>query len=136
VTGVSLNVNVGFEDHACFTRDLLSISRLVDLWSLLGVQIHVNLAAPSSSSPDPRAEPEVSVRDGTWDEAWDERTQAQWMEQVVSLLIAKPAVTGVFLEQFSDAIPHRFPHAGLLNPDGTPKQMAAPLRQRSQHDVA
>lgn len=57
LTGVSLDVNIGYSAEGCATRDLLSISRLIDQWSLLGVQIHVNLACPSATTQDKFAAP-------------------------------------------------------------------------------
>lgn len=135
LTGVSLNINVGYANHACGTRDMLSVSRLIDFWSMLGVQIHVNLAAPSDPAPDPQADSHVAVRNCTWGTAWNEETQAEWIEHIVPLLMAKPSVTGVFLDHFSDAQPHRFPHAGLLRPDGTAKQVLEPLRRQLQNDI-
>lgn len=133
--GVSLNLNVGYSPRGSYTRDMLAISKLIDLWSLLGVQLHVNLAAPSGSAPDPLADTELSVQNGAWLDGWTEESQAEWLERVVPLLMSKPSVSGVFLEQFSDAVPHHFPHAGVLKPDGTPKLMAEPLRRQMQNEV-
>ena len=45
----------------------------------------------------------------------NEVAQAEWLQENVALLLAKPSVTGVFLSQFDDATPHRFPHSGLVN---------------------
>ena len=131
LSGVSLDLNVGYHQRACFTRDLLSISRLIDLWSLLGLQIHVNLACPSSSGIDIQSELEFSVRQNALEENWSEDTQASWMKEIVPLLMAKPAVTGVFLRQFSDTAPHRFPHAGLLDGNNQPKKMLSVLQEQS-----
>jgi len=136
LTGVSLNVNVGFGNGACFTRDMISVSKLIDLWSLLGVQIHINLACPSGSSLDPRADAGIEVQDSSWNKFWSEETQAEWLERIIPLLMAKPTVTGIFLNQFSDAAGHRFPHAGLLRPDGTPKKMLDPLRRQLQNEIS
>jgi hypothetical protein len=130
LTGVSLDINVGYQGETCFTRDLHSVSRLIDLWSMLGIQIHVNLACPSSSDPDPRADPQFVVQDRVWTGPWTEELQAEWMERIIPLLVAKPCVTGIFLEQFSDSIPHRYPHAGLLRSDATPKAMLDPWRRQ------
>lgn len=135
LAGVTLHLNTGYQGQASYPRDMLSISRLIDLWSMLGIQIHVNLACPSMCAVDPLSGSLVTVDGSVRRETWDEDLQCEWIEQVLPLLLAKPAVTGVFLEQFSDGVPHRFPHAGLLRPDGQPKRMLAPLRRQKYQDL-
>ena len=134
LSGVTLEINVGYSNRACFTRDLLSISQLIDLWSLLGLQIHVVLTCPSGSTCDSLADDNVLVRQNSLNEPWSESAQHDWMKKVVSLLIAKPTVTGVFLSQFSDGIPHRFPHGGLLSTSGQPKKMLSVFQDQSGFD--
>lgn len=136
LSGVTLEINAGYGPEGCFAHDMLSISKLIDNWSQLQLQIHVNVACPSSATPDPLADPRYSVRDGAWRARWDEETQADWLEQLVPLLLAKSAVTGVFLSQFGDGQPHRFPHAGLINARGEVKKMFAPLRYQLHHDLS
>lgn len=132
LNGVSLDINVGYSPRGCFTRDQLSISQLIDRWSQLGVQIHVNLCCPSSSEHDPLADQSVNIHDNVLDNAWSQQSQSNWMSKVIPLLMSKPAVTGVFLRQFSDAVPHRFPHAGLLDSTGTPKEMLKAIQENAE----
>ncbi|SFH95238.1 endo-1,4-beta-xylanase [Planctomicrobium piriforme] len=136
LAGVTLDVNIGYGPDGCYARDMLSISKLIDFWSLLQVQIHVNVACPSSSVADPHAGSQYSVYNGVWRNNWDQEAQAEWIEHVVPVLLAKPSVTGVFLSNFHDALPHRYPHAGLLDAKGEPKQMYDPLRRQLNHDLS
>lgn len=136
LSGVTLDINVGYGPDACFTREMLSISKLIDLWSMLQVQIHVNIACPSSSQPDSLATGPFQVENSVWKHDWSEEAQMEWVEQVVPVLLAKPAVTGVFLSHFSDAVPHRYPHAGLINADGRTKPMLEPLRRQLHNDLS
>lgn len=136
LSGVTLDINVGYGPAGCMTRDMLSISKLIDVWSLLGVQIHVNVACPSGTAPDPLAAPQFTIHDGVWRDRWTEDTQSDWIEHVVPLLLAKPAVTGVFLSHLSDAVPHRFPHAGLCAAGGNVKAMFEPLRRQLHQDLS
>ena len=129
LTGVSLDLNVGYAPNGCYARDLLSISRLIDVWSLLGIQLHVNLACPSSMALDDQAEPRMQVN-ADWKGPWTPERQADWFEEVVPLLLAKPAVTRVFLQHFSDAIPHRYPHAGALTASGSTKPLLDVFRRQ------
>ncbi len=121
ISGVNLEIAVGYDRFGTRPRDLLACSRLIDLWSLLGVQIHVTLAFPSSGADDPLAEPAISVGKPPRDGDWDESAQEDWVQRFVSLLMAKPHVTGVFWATFHEGYPHRFPNSGLLRTDGHPK---------------
>ena len=57
----------------------------------------------------------------TWKSPWSEDAQAQWFEENVPLFMAKDYIVGILWSHFSDAGVHRFPSAGLLRQDGTPK---------------
>jgi hypothetical protein len=136
LAGVTLEINCGYGPIGCYSRDMLSVSRLIDAWSQLGIQIHVNIACPAAKGPDSLADQQFSVADGVWRGHWNEETQSEWIECIVPLLLAKPAVTGVFLSQFCDGVSHRFPHAGLLAADGSLRQMFEPLRRQLHHDLS
>jgi hypothetical protein len=126
--GVNLEVAIGYRPRGSLLRDTLGFSRLIDYWSQLGIQVHVTLAFPSRDDHDPQANPDLEVDRPVWDRPWSEAVQAEQLEPLVRLLMAKPAVTGVFWTHFHDAQPHQFPHAGLVRPDGTVKPALKALR--------
>jgi hypothetical protein len=64
-----------------------------------------------------------------WRRPVDEQAQAEWLEDYLPLLLAKPSVIAVFWNHLSDAQPHRFPHAGLVGPDGRAKPALARLTE-------
>ena len=129
--GVNLEIAVGYLPAGDLNRDLLSVSRLIDLWSLLGVQLHVTLAFPSSSSDDPRADSEFKVHESSpWREGWGDAAQANWADDYVGMIMAKPQVTGVFWSHFHDGHPHRFPHAGAIDSGGEAKPILDALAGR------
>lgn len=130
LTGVSLDINVGYSNRACFTRDMLSISKLIDQWSMLGLQIHINLCCPSSADPDPLASEATTVEPFALHESWSQDVQAEWLDRILPLVMCKPAVTGVFLRQWSDAVQHRFPHGGVLDVHGKPKKILDSIRRQ------
>ena len=134
LAGVNLELAVGYLPRGSAHRDLLDISRLIDAWSVLGVPIHATLACPSSSDDDGLAGPEWEVEPRMWAQPCDEAGQAEWIDRVLELLLAKPSVAGVSLTHFSDGDPHTFPQAGLLRPDGTPKlALERIITQRQRH---
>lgn len=129
LAGVNLEINIGYRPQGCSSRDLLGFSRLIDHWSMLGIQLHVTLAFPSSDEPDPHADGELEVAGSVWQEPCSQQVQAQWIATYVPLLMAKPAVTGVYWTHFSDGQPHRLPFAGLAHADGTLKPGLEVLRK-------
>jgi hypothetical protein len=122
LSAVDLEIVVGYRSGASAPRDLLEVSRLLDFWSLLGIPLYVTLAAPSQPrSDDPLAAPGIEVDDGRWKEGWSEPAQADWIDRLVPVLMAKQPVVGILWRQLSDGVRHEFPHAGLMRPDGTQK---------------
>ena len=121
LSGVTLEIAMGYGPPGSLTRTRLAVSRLIDQWSLLGIQVHVVLACPSATGPDLAAYGGCNVRNGTWRMNWSEEAQAAWLEEFVPMIASKPAVTGVFLNSFGDSLAHRYPHSGVLRPDGTAK---------------
>lgn len=118
---VNLEIGIGYRPRGSASRDLLEFSRLIDQWSSLGIPLHITLAVPSSGTVDPASNPDLEVDLPSWKSGWSETLQAEWIDHYLPMLVAKQSVVGVYWPHFSDLTPHRFPHAGLLRPDGTPK---------------
>jgi hypothetical protein len=135
LTGVNLEIAMGYGSEASLSRDLLSVSRLIDLWSQLGTQLHVTVACPSAMGPDPHSDSDLKVNDSVLHGGWTESAQAAWLNDFLSLLTAKPSVTGVFLSHLDDSLPHWYPHAGLLNAKRSPKESWDVL-ERLRQDAA
>lgn len=131
---INLEIAVGYHPTGSPSRDLLEFSRLIDTWSGLGIPLQVTLAFPSTGGSDPKLTLPSEVEPRSWREPVSELTQAKWLEEHVSLLLAKPGVVAVFWNHLSDAQPHRYPHAGLLAADGRAKPALDSLRQlRAEH---
>ena len=134
LSGVNLEIGVGYSSRGSAYRDLLECSRLIDAWTLLDVPIFVTVICPSSQDYDPRVPTEITVNSRLWDGPLDELHQASWIDRMLELLVAKPRVAGVFIPHFSDGSPHAFPNAGLLRSDETPKPVVNRIiSQRLNH---
>ena len=134
LSGVNLELAVCYTTRGSAHRDLLECSRLIDTWTMLDVPLFITMVCPSSPAHDPRALAEIPVNTRLWDGPCDELHQANWIDRMFELLVAKPRVAGVFLPNFSDGVPHVFPNAGLLRADETPKPVVDRIiSQRSNH---
>lgn len=115
VSAVNLEIAVGYIPRGSASRDLLDFSRLIDLWSCLGIPLMVTLAFPSDTGPDRKAHSDYDVGRPTWKTPWNAAAQAEWIRSFLPMLMAKPAMMGAFWAHLTDAGRHRFPHAGLID---------------------
>ncbi len=126
--GIGLEIAPGFGDRGSHLRDLFEFSRLLDLYALVNLPLHISFAFPSRADNDPLADESVRVETSQWPRPPDESLQREWASEWISLAAAKPFVRSVTWLQPSDAERHVFPHAGLFRRDGTPKPAADWLR--------
>ncbi len=131
LSGIGLELNVGYHPGGSLPRGPLAISRLIDSWSVLELPLLVALSVPSSDDADPQANGKVRVlrsRDGEV----SPESQCEWIEQHVPLVLAKTPVQVVLWNQLSDAAPHFYPHGGLLDATDQPKPALEALRKIRQ----
>jgi len=117
-----------------YCRDLLDVSRLIDLYSLLGVPLQITLGLPSAPGRDNMASPELAADAGCWRSGFTPQVQAEWAQNVGGLALCKPTVRSVQWVHLSDAEPHLFPACGLVDAAGNVKPALERLRQlRAEH---
>ncbi len=129
--GVGVELALGYSRPGSHLRDLFDVSRLLDLYALVGLPLHVGLAIPSAAGPDPRADGSITVAADQWPAPPDEASQRSWASRLVGMAVAKPFVQSVTWLDPSDAAPHLYPHSGLFRGDaaGTPKPTLEWLQQ-------
>jgi hypothetical protein len=131
IDAIALRVQMGHAEPGLSTRDMLSLSAMLDRYSQLEKPIFVTgVGAPSVPIPAtaylPRtgAEPEDPYEPGSWRAPWSESVQAQWMTQVLSIICSKPYVQGVCWQELYDLPPERapeMPFGGLVGSNGVAK---------------
>jgi len=127
LSGLGLEINVGYWPDGTYPRDRLDYSRQLDRWSCLGLPLWVTLSVPSGQTPDPQAYGRGTPLPTAHSSGWTLDQQQVWIKSYVPLLLAKPAVHGVFFNHLSDALPHEFPHSGLFDATGAAKPALASL---------
>jgi len=128
LSGLVLELNMGYYPGGTLPRDPLALSRQLDYWSLLGVPLFVSVSVPSASHGDPLAQRAAKLPPGSWTAA----SQQGWVARFVPLLLAKPYVHGILWNQLRDFEPHEFPHGGLFDLRRHPKpalRQLASIRQ-------
>lgn len=117
LTGLAIELNVGYHPDGSPPRDPIDTGRHLDYWSMLGAPIYLTLTVPSSNSNDPLARRHASVQISDCTPA----SQTSWVDRYVPLFLAKPYVRGVIWNQLRDSEPHDFAHGGLFDPRRKPK---------------
>ncbi len=132
LNALDLELVMGVTPRGSYCRDLLEVSRLLDLYALLGVSLRVTLGCPSSSLPDADADPDLWVDGGYWGDGFTPEVQAAWTADVAALALCKTYVQGVHWVHLRDAETHLFPHAGLVDPQDRVKPALHKLRELRQ----
>jgi hypothetical protein len=117
VSGLMLEINVGYSPGGSLLRHPLEFNRLLDIWSSFGLPLWLSLCAPSSDIEDPLAQHKTTVSPGVWSAA----AQQAWVARFVSLSLVKTSVQGVLWNQLLDSHLHEFPNGGLFDERGQAK---------------
>jgi hypothetical protein len=134
LAAIDLEWVMGVTPRGSYCRDLLDASRLLDLYALLGIPLHVTAAYPSQVGADSLADPTLDANAGHWLAPLSADSQADWAADFLSLAICKPFVHSVVWAQLNDAEAHQFPHCGALDSAGMVKPVLAELRHlRDEH---
>jgi hypothetical protein len=125
----------GASPRGSYARDMLDGSRNLDLYSLLGVPLHVTLSCPADEGPDPLADPQMTTEGvGWWRAPGTPGGQAAWAAAYGRLALGKPYVKAVNWAHLSDGEEHLLPHAGLLDPSGKPRPALSVFKSlRDEH---
>jgi hypothetical protein len=134
LAGLNLEMVMGVWPRGSYCRDLLDASRIMDLYSLLGVPLQITLGLPTTTAEDKLASPGLRVNAGRWRGGFTPETQADWAEAFARLALCKPSVRSVLWTHLDDAEPHLFPACGLVNSQGEVQPAMARLGQlRAAH---
>lgn len=129
LAALDIELVMGVTPRGSYCRDLLEISRLLDLYALLGVPLRVTLGYPSSAQTDAEADPDLQVEGGHWSSGFTPAVQASWAAEVAALVLCKPFVQGVQWVHFRDAEMHQFPHCGVVDSREQVKPALQKLRE-------
>lgn len=139
VAALDLEIIMGVEPRGSYCRDRLELSRLLDLYALLGVPLRVTLGYPAAEEADLDADPELRVGAGRWqaragEAGFSPTVQAEWAAAVTALCACKPCVQSVQWAHLSDAVPHQFPRCGLADVSAASRPALQKLHAiRAQH---
>lgn len=133
---VGLRLQMGHAEPGCSTRDLMSLSAILDRYSALEKPIAVTaLGVPSAPIQPTPYKPRAGVaaedpyEPGHWRTQWSDQSQADWLQQAIAICTSKPFVQSVCWQELGDApgAAPEMPFGGLLGNGGAPKPSLARL---------
>jgi hypothetical protein len=127
LSGIGLELNVGYWPGGSYLRDAMEYSRLLDRWSVLGTPLWLFVTVPAGEDEDAMAQGRSRPAWGPISGGWSKGAQRQWLRQVAPVLLAKPIVRGLFYNQLCDSHPHEFPQGGLFDTADAAKPALATL---------
>ncbi|MEN0021126.1 MAG: endo-1,4-beta-xylanase [Planctomycetota bacterium] len=119
--GYAIRLQLGTGGQGKSSRDLMSLSAMLDRYAVLERPVVVTAAAcpsqqPVDGGPDPA---------GTWRGPWTPESQADWLSAAFSIAMAKPFVHSVSWHQLLDEAPatdgSQPPQTGLMSHEGAEK---------------
>lgn len=140
IDALGLRLQMGHAEPGLATRDLMSLSALLDRFAGLERPLAITaVGAPSAPVPPrpyrPRAGADAAdaYEPGVWRQPWSDAAQAEWLSQVLTICAGKPYVHSVCWQELSDPptgmAPAEMPSGGLLAPNGQPKPAFAKFVQ-------
>jgi hypothetical protein len=126
---LDLEVIMGVSPRGSFCRDTLELSRLIDVYSSLAVPLQLTMAIPAQAGDDDLADSDLKVGLGCWRDSFSNASQADWTKSFVRLGLCKPLVRCVQWPHLSDAVPHQYPHCGLIDREGKVREAQQPLAE-------
>lgn len=137
LSGLGLDINLGYTPGGSYPRDLIDASDMIDHWSMLGLPLVATITTPLPKVEDPLANPRMKIvsnwKHGLPFETTQIPSAARGID-LLRLLLAKPNVHAIIWGQMSDRFPHPFPQSGLLDSQGkmTP-ELEFLIRTRQQY---
>ncbi len=130
LAAIDLEIVMGSSSNSSFCRDMLETSRLLDIYSSLGMPITVSLGYPSISAPEDVSDSTF----GNWKGPKSLETQADWAESFTSLLLSKRYIQAVQWVRLSDDMESPFPNCGLFDANWEAKPALACMEKiRKMH---
>ncbi len=121
IKSLDVELVTGVQPRGSYPRDLLEVSRILDLYAGLGVPMRVTLGCPSATGPDALADAELQIDTAGGAVAWSSASQHAWITGFLPLAVCKPYVQEATWVHLSDRERHAYPHCGLFDQQGRPK---------------
>lgn len=136
---LGIRLQMGVPEPGRSTRDLMSISAMLDRYAQIDKPIALTCMGVPSAPPAPPAKGDTADLDdldpGYWHEPWSADQQARWAAQVGAIAASKPYVQSLcWQDLFDPALPQDawMPAGGMMSASAAPKPGWKALRDLRQ----
>jgi len=107
-------------------RDMVAVNRMLDVFATLGKPIHITEMGVNGGTRGQAAAggsnwSQLSMSEGTWHGGWNERTQADWLEQFYTLAASRPEIKALTWWDFIE--PSFSGNGAFLYEDENPREI-------------
>ena len=107
-------------------RDMVAVNRMLNVFAALGKPIHITEMGVNGGTRGADTSPgsnwsQLSMSEGTWHGGWNERTQADWMEQFYTLAAARQEIKALTWWDFME--PSFSGNGAFLYEDENPREI-------------
>jgi Glycosyl hydrolase family 10 len=142
IDAIGLRLQMGHAQPGLSTRDLLSLSALLDRYSHFEKPLTISAIGVPSAPIEPKpyqpregSAAEEPYEPGYWRSAWTESRQAAWLSKALAICASKPFVHSVCWQELADPAPvptgspiaAEMPFGGLISSTGQSKPSLAAL---------
>ena len=125
---LGLEINLDLWPNGSAVRDPLQWIDLVDIWAQLGLPMVLCLRAPCGGTGETKG---AETRNETRSNLTDQQ-RIDFLKTILPMMVARPSVHGLIFQQWQDSDDLRYPHSGIVQADGTPKEIFSVLEAVSQ----
>jgi hypothetical protein len=129
LTGIGLEIDIGYSQPGDTPRDLLAMSRMLDQWSLLQVPLVIWLSAPAVMMQPAKNQRKGVPLVGLHGAEPSDLLQAKVARDWYPMLLAKQCVHAIFWNQLTDDTLGGAAAGGLFNSDGQPREVTQVLTE-------
>ena len=122
ISFLGLEVNLDCWPNGSVVRDPLQWIDLVDVWAQLGLPLVVLLRVPTGDDENEVISSDRNINQSRSNLSDDQRVQ--FLNTVLPMLVARPAVHGIIWQQWQDQDDIRFPRCGVVDSSGNQKAIA------------
>lgn len=123
ISMLGLDINLDYWPGGSAVRDPLQWIELIDIWSQLGLPLVVCLRGPSGEMIEevPTGDTKIQTHHPRGSVTYEQ--QVRLLDTVIPMMIARPTVHGLVLQQWTDSDDPRFVGGGMIDSDGNKKPM-------------
>ena len=132
---LGLEINLDLWPNGSAVRDPLQWIDLVDIWAQLGLPMVLCLRSPCGGDAEIRG---TETRNQICSNLSDQQ-RIDFLKTILPMMVARPSVHGMIFQQWQDSDDPRYPNSGIVQADGTHKEIfavALEAASRSQRIVA